>query len=267
LVATDFHGAEDGDEAHEGAVGAEVSAPDVLDHEREKDEGEDDGDAGDAQVAEEVEHLDVGDDAEGGEEKLLEAVSVEGGDYVDEEGEEEVFEAAEGDIEPAGKDERAVEELLAEVPEVFRCSAYGAEPGAEGFLEEPARHEEDDEQDHGRGVDGGDVVGGEEVLEVHEAGDGEPAFDAGGATEVVGVAVGFVETDPEIELEAEPGVEGEEGDLDGVADALGVVEEMAADEGPFGGRWGRWGCGEARGGQGGHGFLLLVTVGGRRRRR
>ena len=131
-----------------------------------------------------------------------------------------------------------MEELLAEVPEVFGGGADGAEPGAEGFLEQPAGEQEDDEEDHGRGVDGGDVVGGEEVLEVHEAGDGEPAFDAGGAAEVAGVAVGFEVADPEVELEAEPGVEGEEGDLDGVADALGVVEEMAADEGLFGGRVG-----------------------------
>ena len=64
-------------------------------------------------MAEEVEHLDVGDDAEGSEEELLEAVGVEGGDYVDEEGEEQVFEAAEGDVEPAGKDEAALEKLLA----------------------------------------------------------------------------------------------------------------------------------------------------------
>ena len=190
-------------------------------------------------MAEEVEHFYVGDDAEGREEELLEAGGVEGEDDEEEEGEENVFEAAERDVEPAGKDEAAVEELLAEMPEVFGGGAYGAEPGAEGFLEQPARDDEDYEEDHGGGVDGGDVVGGEEILEVHEAGDGEPAFDAGGAAEVVGLAVGLEIADPEVELEAEPGVEGEEGDLDGVADALGVVEEMAADEGFFGGRDGR----------------------------
>jgi len=107
------------------------------------------------------------------------------------------------------------------------------------------------------------VVGDEEVLEVHEAGDGKPAFDAGGSAEVVGLAVGFEVADPEVELEAEPGVEGEEGELDGVADALGVVEEMAADEGFLGGRGGGGGCGGFGGGEGGHGFLLLLTVGGR----
>ena len=72
-------------------------------------------------------------------------------------------------------------------------------------------------------MDRGDVVGGEEVLEVHEAGDGEPAFDTGGAVDVEAAAVGFVIANPEIKLQAEPGVESEEGDLDGVADALGVV--------------------------------------------
>jgi hypothetical protein len=198
-------------------------------------------------MAEEVEHFYVGDDAEGREEELLEAGGVEGEDDEEEEGEENVFEAAEGDVEPTGKDEAAMEELLAEVPEVFGGGTYGAEPGAKGFLEEPARDEEDDEEDHRGGVDSGDVVGGEEVLEVHEAGDGEPAFDAGGATEVMGLAIGFVIADPEVELEAEPGVEGEEGELDGVAGTLGVVEEMAADEGLFGGG----GCGN---GEGGHGL-------------
>jgi len=112
-------------------------------------------------------------------------------------------------------------------------------------------------------MDGGDAVGDKEVLEVHKAGDGEPAFDAGRAAEVVGAAVGLEVADPEIELEAEPGVEGEEGDLDGVADALRVVEEMAADEGLFRRSRDRWGCGGARCGEGGHGFLLLLTVGGR----
>ena len=45
-VATDFYRAEEGDQAHEGAIGAEVSAPDVLDHDGEQNEGEEDGDAG-----------------------------------------------------------------------------------------------------------------------------------------------------------------------------------------------------------------------------
>ena len=49
--------------------------------------------------------------------------------------------------------------------------------------------------------------------------------------------------------------------MDGVADALRVVEEMAADEGLFGGRG--VGRGGARCGEGGHGFLLLLTVGRR----
>jgi len=260
LIASDFDWAEDGDETHEGAVRAEESAPHVLDHHGEEDQGEDDGDADDGHVAEEVEHLDVGDDAERSEEELLEAVGVEGGDDVEEEGEEDVLEAAEGDIEPAGKDEAAVEELLAEVPEVFGGGTYGAEPGAKGFLEEPARDEKDDEEDHRGGVDSGDVVGGEEVLEVHEAGDGKPAFDAGGATEVMGLAIGFVIADPEVELEAEPGVEGEEGELDRMAGTLGVVEEMAADEGLFG----DGGCGGGTG-EGGHGLPSTADCRGKRR--
>ncbi len=44
LVSADFYGAEEGDDSHKGAVGAEESTPYVLDHGGEEDEGEDYGD-------------------------------------------------------------------------------------------------------------------------------------------------------------------------------------------------------------------------------
>jgi len=243
FVATDFYGAEGGDDAHEGSVGAEEAAPEVFDEDGEDHEGREDGDADDADVAEEVEHLDVGDDAEGGEEEGLQSVGGEGEDDVEEEGEDEIFEAAEGDVEPAGEGEVAVEELVAELPEVLGYGADGAEPGAEGLFEQEAGEQEDDEEKHRGGVDGGDVMGDEEVLEVHDAGDGKIAVDAGGAGDVEAVAVGFVVADPEEELDGEEGVEGEEGDLDGVADLLRAVAEDAAHEGLFGLGDGGWGDG------------------------
>ena len=230
-VAADFYRAHSGDDAHECAVGAEEAAPDVLDHQREERESGDDRDADEAHVAEEVEHLDVGDDAEGCEQELLEAFGGHGDDDVEEEGEKKILQAAQGDVQPAGEGEVAAEEFVAELPEVFGYGADRAEPGAEGFFEQQAGEQKDDEEKHRRRVDGGDVMGDEEVLEVHEAGDGKPALDAGGTAEVARLAVGFEVADPEVELEAEPGVECEEGDLDGVADALGVVLREVAEEG------------------------------------
>ena len=54
----------------------------------------------------------------------------------DEEGEQQIFEGAQRKVEPARQHEVAAEELAAQLPEIFREGADGAEPGAEGALAE-----------------------------------------------------------------------------------------------------------------------------------
>ena len=60
----------------------------------------------------------------------------------------------------------------------------------------------------------------EKRLGVHEAGDGEPAFYPGGALGLKAPAAALEVADPEIELDAEPGVQGDEESLDDKTDAL-----------------------------------------------
>ena len=149
---------------------------------------------------------------------------------------------AQRNVEPAGQDEVASEELAAQLPEVFGEGSDGAEPGAEGALEEEAGGGEDEEQDHGGGVDGGDAAGGDEVARVHQSGDGEPAIDSGGAGDVGAGGAGFKVADEEIELDAEEDVEQDEEALHDEAGALPAVGRGAANVGLF-----RFGCGDSAG--------------------
>ena len=54
-------------------------------------------------------------------------------------------------------------------------------------------------------------------FEVHQSGDGEPAFGAGRPRHLEADAATLVEAHPQVELNSEPGVEQDEGDLDRVA--------------------------------------------------
>ncbi len=229
-VAANLDGADGGDDSHERAVGAEEAAPEVLNKDGEENEGCEDKESDGADMAEEVEHLHVGDDAERGEEKAVERCGRHAGDEEDEGGQQEVFEAAQRDVEPAWHDAIAAEEFAAELPEVFRERADGAEPGTEALLQQEAGEQEDGNQHERGGVHGGDVAGGEEVLQVHEAGDGKPAIDACGTGDVVGLAMGLKEARPQQKLDADPEIECEEGKLDDPAGELGVIRRGTTDK-------------------------------------
>ncbi len=183
-VATDFDGAEGGDDAEQSAVGAEEAAPEVLDGHGEQDEGGHDGDANQAEVAEEVQHLHIGEDAEGSLHEIPQRLGGHAEDNEKEEGEQQVLEAAEGDVEPARKLQVAAEEAAAQLPEILRNGADGTKPGAEGFLEQQAGEEKDGHEDGGGGMDCGKVTGKKKVLKIHETGDGQPAIDTGGAIHI-----------------------------------------------------------------------------------
>ena len=74
-----------------------------------------------------------------------------GADEPDEEAHEQVFEAAQGDVSPAGELKIAAEESTAELPEEFRECADGAEPGAEGFFEQQAHEQEGEKRNMAAG--------------------------------------------------------------------------------------------------------------------
>ena len=60
-------------------------------------------------------------------------------------------------------------------------------------------------------------------LEIHQGCDGQPAFDAWGPRGYTELAAGFVITDKEVELNADPDVQREKRELKPAAGVLGVV--------------------------------------------
>ena len=136
VVAADGDGAEERGQRLHGSVGAGVAAPEIFDDDGEQHEDGDDDERGGAHAHEEVQHFDVGEDAVGLCHEVFEGGGAHAADDEDEEGHEQVLDAAQGNVEPAGQDEVALEELAAQLPEVFGEGSDGAEPGAEGALEE-----------------------------------------------------------------------------------------------------------------------------------
>lgn len=70
----------------------------------------------------------------------------------------------------------------------------------------------------------------QDILELHEARDGKPAFDAGRSRDFAGSSGGLGPAHPVIELQANPTVEGKERELETQAQTLRVVAGGAADE-------------------------------------
>jgi hypothetical protein len=70
---------------------------------------------------------------------VVQAIRRHGDHDVEEEAQEQIFQAAQGDIEPAGQGEVAAKEFVAELPEILGDRAHGAEPGAEGLFQQQAR--------------------------------------------------------------------------------------------------------------------------------
>jgi len=229
-IATDLDRAEERDESHERAIGAEVAAPEVLhQHGAEHEHADDDG-GGEADVAEEVEHFDIREEAVGRGHEVGQGFGGHGPDDEGEEAEEEILQSAERDVDPAVQVEVATEEAAAKDGEIFGEGADGAEPRAEGLFEENAHQDEGEEEKHRGGMDERNVAGGEEELRVHESGDGQPAFDASGARQIEALASVFEVAHPNEELESEPAVERNKDELDDVADALGAVGGEAAHQ-------------------------------------
>ncbi len=90
-------------------------------------------------------------------------------------------------------------------------------------------------------MNGGDASGGEQVAHIHEAGDGQPAFDSGGTRDVGAGGGGLKVADEKIKLHAEKDVEQDEKALHDETHALGTVGCGAANVGLLGIRGGEFG--------------------------
>ena len=102
-IAPDLSGAKSGHDAHQSTVGAEIPAPEVLNDNGKGHQQHETASPTVAQVPEEVQHLDVGDDAERRHEKSNEPVHRHGEDDEEKECEKQVFQTAQRDIEPSGQ--------------------------------------------------------------------------------------------------------------------------------------------------------------------
>ena len=113
----------------------------------------DDDGCRDPNVAEEVQHLDVGDETVRRRHEVLERGCRHDTDDCNEEAEQQVFQAAQWNVEPAREPQVATEDAATELPEEFRERANRAEPGAEGLFQQEAHQHEADEEEHGGGMD------------------------------------------------------------------------------------------------------------------
>ena len=114
--------------------------------------------------------------------------------------EQQIFESAQRNVEPARKAKIVAENFFADASQHFGKCSDGAEPGAERFLCEETHGQKRHEEKHGRGMNGGHAAGEEEDLEVHQAGDGQPALGAGRTRDLKAHAAALEEANPEVEL-------------------------------------------------------------------
>ena len=190
----------------------------------------DDGESNGAEIAKEVQHFYVGNNAERRHQKSDERVHRHGEDDEEKECEQQIFQTAQRDVEPAGHIEIAAEDFAAELPEIFRRSADGTKPRAESFFEQQAGRQEYAEKNQRRGMDFRNVARGEQVSEVDEAGDGQPSVHACGAIDVGGSAVALKVADPQQKLNAEEEIEQKKGELNRAAGLLRAIGRQAAHQ-------------------------------------
>src|SRR5205814_1417367 len=129
----------------------------------------------------------------------------------------------------ARKIEVAAEDLLAEAPQIFRDRAHWAEPTAKGFAKQKSNRRKGDEQKHRGWMHCRHMSSQQPVFEVHHAGDGKPAFDAGGSHDASWGGV-FELPHPEIESRTQVEVHDQEGELHGATQGLRVIMLGAAHE-------------------------------------
>ena len=114
-------------------------------------------------------------------------------------------------------------EARGQAPQVLGHGSHRAQPPAEALAENPRCSQKSNQQEHARRVERRYAARHQQHLEVHQSGDGQPAFDAWRANGVRGPAAGFVITDEQVELDADPDIERQEGQLKRAAQRLRAV--------------------------------------------
>ena len=127
-IAANLDRAEQGRETKQRAIGAEIAAPEVLDEDGEQNQEADDDGRGQPDIAEEVQHLHICDQAIWRRHEVLNRFRGHGADDEDEEAEQQILEAAQRKIDPPGQAEIAFEDSSAQLPQLFRERSHRAQP-------------------------------------------------------------------------------------------------------------------------------------------
>ena len=109
--------------------------------------------AGQAQEAEEVEHLHIVDHAIGAKEKGANRGDRHRADRVNKQAQQDVFHAAESDIGSPRQVEIAAESEASQTPQVLGDGSRRAQPAAEALAEEPRCSQKSNQQEHTGGVE------------------------------------------------------------------------------------------------------------------
>src|ERR1035437_7996343 len=100
------------------------------------------------------------------------------GDRPGEEAEQQILQPTKRNIEPARQKKVAAEELLSRAPQVFRDRSHRAKPATECLAEQERHGQKRDQQKHARRMQRRHMVGKNEVAQVHQTGDRQPALTA-----------------------------------------------------------------------------------------
>lgn len=152
----------------------------------------------------EVEHLHVGNQAVRPFEESLNGGHGHAAHGIKEQSQQDVLQAAQGDIEPARQAPIAVKSSLAEPPQPFGNRAYRTKPRPEAFAQQPGDRQKGEEQEHSGRMHVGDVARRQQDLQVHQRGDGQPTFDSGRSRDPHPVPTRFVVVDEQNELRSDP---------------------------------------------------------------
>ena len=118
----------------------------------------------------------------------------------------------------------------AQLPQVFRDGSHRTQPTAKRFAEDERNRQERRKQEEACGMYARHLPGDQEVLQLHQPFDGQPAFDSGRPRDFHRAPAAFRPAHPQVELHPDPQVQPHQEKLCGDAQRLRVLTTVAADE-------------------------------------
>lgn len=202
--ASDFRRTQPTQNAEQAAVGTEITAPKVFDGDRKQHENENRPQRELGNVGEEKIHLYLGDFVVRAVDEGLQRRRIHLPNRPNEEEQQQIFERAQGIIQPAVDAQIAAEQFLAEPPQRFAQRSNWAHPTAKRFFEQQSRGDYGNENEKSGRMNVIDDAGEQPIFQTDERADWQKTFDAGRAREEWLLPGGHTPLHEEIELDAGP---------------------------------------------------------------